>query len=139
MLGRRRGRDRMSDVKRLHDGNAFGCALFPVVDQTLRGQMLVVQTVQSPVSRLLPNKALDLLFEQRLLVGGKGFQTIAYRVQKKLLAHGKTHRQGVHESGAEGVAAVPSQRERGFQVDQQLANHKLAHETFILGAIDKGL
>src|SRR5205085_9835970 len=46
----------------------------------------------------------------------------AYAVDEHLLAQRETHRQGIHERGAPGVAAQPPAAETARQVDVQLAD-----------------
>ena len=119
--GCRRGHG-VSDVKALDVGNAFGGAFFPVIDHALGQQMLVVEVVQTAVGGFLAHKGFDVISMCVLQFRWQLFEAFANRIQKKLFAHGKTQRKGVHERRTERIATVPAQGKRLVQVDVKLAD-----------------
>ena len=96
------------------------------VDQALLGQVGVEQLVQAAVRRLLADEGFDV-FSQGCRRLWQSLNPQSNRVDEKLLADRKAHRQRVEERRAEGVAAQPMARQRRLQIDQQAANHQLGH------------
>ena len=111
----------------IHAPKAFGQARGPVVAVTQASQVLVVQVVQPAVGGLLADKTLDLGSPVGLLILRQVSQANAQRIHEKLLAHRKTHRQGIEQSAQKRVVTVPMSIHGGLHVDQQLSDGQVVH------------
>jgi hypothetical protein len=98
-----------------------------VVAVTQASQVLVVQVVQPAVGGLLADKTLDLGPPVGLLILGQVGQANAQGIHEKLLAHRKTHRQGIEQSAQKRVVTVPMSIHGGLHVDQQLSDGQVVH------------
>ena len=135
MFGGRGGGDRVQHIHAFKLLNAFARPWCPVIHQALVFQVLVEQTVQTPVRGFLPYKALELSGKPCLLLRCECLLRTPQAVDEKLLAHRKTHGQGIHESRRESVAPIPSHRKGRFQVKQQFANDELTHGVQFKGSL----
>lgn len=87
--------------------------------------MGVVEPVQMAVRGLLPDEAPDGLAQCLVLSAvTQVFGAFADRVDEKLLAHRKTHRQGIAKRCPKRIAAVPVTRKTLRQIDPQSANRE---------------
>ena len=136
VFGGCRGGHGVADIELFNFGNAFERSWCPMVDHALVLQMLVEQMVDASMGGLLTDESTHLGGQPRLHIRRQLFHATAQRVNEELLAHWKTHGQGVHESRYKRIL-VPTHWHGRFKVNQQLANNELAHG-FSWQVVDKG-
>jgi hypothetical protein len=114
--------------------DAAADARLPMVDQALLSQVRIEQGMDAPVRGFLADETAQLGIEGLALRLGQGLRTSPHRVHEELLTRREAHGQGIEESRAKCVAAMPVPCRRGGQIDQQTADDQVAHgETFVRG------
>jgi hypothetical protein len=86
--------------------------------------------MQTPMGGLLAHKTLNFARPSRLLISRQLRQTLAQRVNEKLLAHWEAHGQGIKKSAQKNLAAVPMPRQWRLHVNQQVADGQCVHSGF---------
>jgi len=127
MLGGGCGSQLLSNVLVRVGFDAVGRAYRYFVDKALHLEAFVEQGMNAAVGGLLPYKALH--FFGKFLPGGfvQLLGTLSHRVNKKLLAHRKTHREGIEKCRLKGITTAPALFEGRGQVNQQFSNEQFRH------------
>src|SRR3569832_307695 len=117
----------MARVDAFEELQAFARARIPLVHEPELLQMRVVERVQPPMRRLLPDEAPYFGFQLLLPFGGKRLEPVAHRVDEELFAEREAHRKRVEQRRAKCVTPAPMARNRRFHVDKQAAHDEISH------------
>ena len=91
-------------------------------------QLPIEQGMNTPMRGFLSDETLYLTVKTLAVSVGQSSQAHTHRVDEKLLADRKAHRQRVEPGRAKRVSAIPSAIERGVQIDQQAAHGQVGHD-----------